>query len=73
MSKLINAQLNLDKIDKNMLFQGKKGTYLNLTIWVNEKPDDFGNDVSIQQTFLTDKEKQEYFKKYIGQGKQVNK
>ncbi len=73
MSKLINAQINLDKIDKNMLFQGKKGTYLNLTIWVNEKPDDFGNDVSIQQTFLTDKEKQEYFKKYIGQGKQVNK
>jgi len=55
MSKLINAKINLDKIKDDLLFVGEKGTYLNLTIWINEdKPDKYGNTISIQQTTKKD-------------------
>lgn len=49
MSKLITAKINCSKIDKTRLFTGKKGIYLDLAIWINDQPDQFGNDVSIQQ------------------------
>ena len=49
MSKLITASIDVMKIDKSKLINGKKGTYLNLTIWVNDKADQYGNDVSLEQ------------------------
>jgi len=69
MSKLINAKINLDKIKDDLLFVGEKGTYLNLTIWINEdKPDKYGNTISIQQTTKKDEPKN-----YLGEGKFVEK
>jgi len=50
MSKLVTAKINLSRIDKKKLFTGKKGIYLDLTIWINDNPDQFGNDISIQQS-----------------------
>lgn len=49
MNKLINAKIDVTKVNKDKLFKGAKGTYLDLTIWINEKPDQFGNDISIEQ------------------------
>ncbi len=49
MGKLITASINVMKINKEMLIEGKKGKYLNLTIWVNPEPDQYGNDVSLEQ------------------------
>jgi len=49
MSKLLNCKIDVMKINKSMLFTGAKGTYLDLSIWLNDKPDQFGNDVSIEQ------------------------
>jgi hypothetical protein len=49
MGKLITAKIDVKKIVKALLFEGKKGTYLDLIIWINDKPDQFGNDISIQQ------------------------
>jgi hypothetical protein len=62
--KLITASIDVMKIEKSRLITGKKGTYLNLTIWVNDKEDQFGNDVSIEQR--TDKGQT---KIYLGNGK----
>ena len=64
MSKLITASIDVTKINKSMLIVGQKGTYLNVSIWVNDEPDKFGNDVSIQQK--TDKDAP---KIYLGNGK----
>jgi hypothetical protein len=65
MSRLINAKINLDKIKDDLLFVGEKGTYLNLTIWINEeKPDNYGNTISIQQSTKKDEPKI-----YLGEGK----
>lgn len=49
MSKLIKAKIDVTKIQKALLFVGKKGTYLDLNIWINDKPDNYGNEISIQQ------------------------
>ena len=64
MSKLIFAKIDVAKIDKERLFEGKKGTYLDLTIWINDKPDKYGNDISIQQSTKKDEDKI-----YLGDGK----
>lgn len=64
MSKLINAKIDVTKIDKAKLFKGEKGTYLDLSIWINSEPDQFGNEVSIQQST-----KKGEAKIYLGNGK----
>jgi len=46
MSKLITAKIDVMKIDKKRLFKGEKGTYLDLTIWINDTPDSYGNILS---------------------------
>ena len=64
MSKLITASIDVTKIQKALLYKGEKGTYLKLSIWQNDKPDQFGNDFSIQQT--TGKDEPKIF---LGNGK----
>ena len=44
------ASINLSKIDKTKLIEGKNGTYLNLVIWDNkEGADQYGYHFAIQQ------------------------
>lgn len=47
-----------------MLFKGQKGTYLNFNVWINDNPDKFNNDASIEQQVPRDEPKN-----YIGNGK----
>jgi len=49
MSKMYTGKIDVLKIDKAKLFEGKKGTYLDLMIWINDEPDKYGNHLSIQQ------------------------
>ena len=64
MSKLVTASIDVTKIEKNLLYKGKKGTYLDLSIWFNDEPDQYGNDCSIQQTTKKDEPKI-----FLGNGK----
>jgi len=64
MSKLLTCKIDVTKIDKSLLFKGKKGTYMDVLIWLNDKPDQYGNDCSIEQ-----KVKMGEKKNYIGNGK----
>ena len=69
MSKLINAKINLNKIKDDLLYVGEKGTYLNLSIWINEgNPDKFGNTISIQQTTKKGEDKI-----YLGEGSSLKR
>lgn len=67
MSKLITASINLKKVNQDLLIPGEKGKYLNLTIWVNDEKDQYGNDVSVEQRTEKGKEKI-----YLGNGRQWN-
>lgn len=72
-----SISINGDKIDKSALYQGKSGTYLNLTLMENrEGPDQYGNDGFVVQDIS--KERRQAGErgpiignwKYIGGGKQ---
>ena len=68
MGTLINASIDLTKVDKTKLVKGK---YLNLTISVNDNLDNYGNNVSL--TIQQSKEEREIkaSKTYLGNGKVV--
>ena len=72
MAKLITASIDVTKLDKGKLVKGKKGTYANLTIWVNDEVDQFGNDVSIQQSLSKEERESGAAKIYLGNGKTHN-
>lgn len=64
MNKLLIGKINLSKIDKTRLFEGKNGKYCDIAIWFSEEPDKFGNNLSIQQSTKKDEQKI-----YIGEAK----
>lgn len=52
MASIIKANINLNMIPKDKIFEGKKGKYLPITVTLNDEPDQFGNDgpVVVAQT-----------------------
>lgn len=50
MNKLFLGKINLSKIDKSKLFDGKTGKWMDITVWFNEEPDEYGNNLSIEQS-----------------------
>ena len=68
MSILINASIDLTKVDKTKLVKGK---YLNLTISINDNLDNYGNNVAL--TIQQSKEEREIkaSKTFLGNGKVV--
>ena len=68
MSKLFHAKIDLAKIDKEKIFVGKKGKYIDVSIWLNDEEDNYGNTMSIQQST-----KKEETSIYLGNGKEYQK
>lgn len=68
MATLINASIDLTKIDKSKLIKEK---YLNMTIAVNDNLDNYGNNVSL--TIQQSKKERDLkaSKTYLGNGKVV--
>ena len=52
MASIIKASINLTAIPKDKIFKGKKGSYLPITITLNDELDRFGNQgpVVVEQT-----------------------
>ena len=52
MASIIKTSIDLTKIPKDKIYQGKKGKYLPITITLNNEPDQFGNQgpVVVEQT-----------------------
>lgn len=67
MSKLLKISIDVTKIKKEFLIKGKKGTYANLDIWLNDEPDQYQNDAGVKQTCKL--ENGTYESHYIGNGK----
>lgn len=49
MSKLLTGSIDLSKIDQTKVVEKNGHKYLNLTVWLNDEPDQYGNDAGIQQ------------------------
>jgi hypothetical protein len=51
MSKqMIQLKIDVNKIDKTKLYNGKKGTYLDATLFLNDQVDQYGNHGFIVQS-----------------------
>jgi hypothetical protein len=71
MSRKISVSIDLMKIDKTHIFEGKKGAkYINVECWINDdQPDDqFGNNIGVKQSY---KDGDSFKGHYIGNGKTV--
>lgn len=42
--KILTGTIDVSKIQKERLYKGKKGTYLNITIFLNEENDKYNNN-----------------------------
>lgn len=69
MAKLMNISIDVTKIDKAKLITGKKGTYLNLTVAINDEKDAYDNDVSAWQGQTKDEVQAKAQKTYLGNGR----
>lgn len=69
MGQLINLKLDVSKIDKKKLFRGAKGTYLDLTVSVNDDADQFGNNVSAYISQSKEERERKEPRTYLGNGK----
>ena len=49
MGQIIKVNLNVDAIDGNRLFKGKKGRYIDLSIFVRDEVDQYGNQGFVTQ------------------------
>jgi hypothetical protein len=68
---IINAKLNLDKIQKEKIFKGEKGNYYDVTITIFDKPDQYGNNVSICDSQTKEQREAKEPRNYLGNGKTV--
>jgi hypothetical protein len=68
MSTLINASIDVTKIDKSKLYNGK---YLNLTISINDSTDQYGNNVGLTESQTKEERDLKTSKRYLGNGKVV--
>jgi hypothetical protein len=72
MSQILAASIDLTKIDKTRIVQGKNGAqYYNLTIIVNDTKDQYGNDISVQQGQTKEERASKAKAVYIGNGKKI--
>ena len=50
MSKILAVKIDVSKIEKEKLYEGKKGTYLDAVLFLNDEDDKFGNNGMIVQS-----------------------
>jgi hypothetical protein len=71
MATILNASLNVAKIDSTKLIQGKTGQFLNVTITINDEVDKYGNNASIFESQSKEEREAKIPKNYLGNGKVI--
>jgi hypothetical protein len=71
MAQLFSASLDVSKISKDKLVKGEKGTYLNLTISINDEADQYGNVLAITESQTKEERESKAKKNYLANGKLV--
>jgi hypothetical protein len=72
MAQLIAVSVDLTKIDKTRIVEGKNGgKYINLTISVNDEEDQYGNNVSLWQSQTKEEREAKENRLFLGNGKSL--
>ena len=70
MSKLISISLDVTKIPRDKIIAHKNGSkYVALDVWINDDPDQFGNDCSVNIRQTKEERDAKGKKTYCGNGK----
>lgn len=69
MAKLIELKIDVTKVNKSKLYVGTKGTYLTLTVALNDEEDQYGNNVSCWEAQTKEERQIGEDKNYLGNGK----
>lgn len=67
--QILNFSINLDKLDKSKIIKGEKGKYYNVTAFVSDEEDNFGNNVSVITSQTEEERKAKAERTYLGNGK----
>jgi len=70
MGALINLSIDIDKLPREKFIKGKKGTYYNFTLSINDDTR-FGNNVSAFDSQTKEEREAKKTKSYLGNGKVV--
>jgi hypothetical protein len=71
MAQLFSASLDVSKISKGKLVKGDKGTYLNITVSINDEEDNYGNVLTITESQTKEERESKAKKNYLANGKLV--
>ena len=66
MATLYKLKIDVTKIDKTRLFKGKKGTYLDLDMWVEDEPDQYGNHGGLSHSQSKEERESKTRRIYVG-------
>ena len=71
MAGIVKGSIDLTKIPKDRIVEGKKGKYLNVVITVNNEVDQYGNNASITVDQTAEERQAKAQKTYLGNAKVV--
>ena len=71
MSTIVNASLDLTKVEKAKIIDGKKGKYINVTMFINDEADQYGNNASVIMSQTKEEREAKTPRVYLGNGRTV--
>ncbi len=71
MRKTLSLKIDVSKIDKSKLYQGKKGTYLDAILFLNEQDDQYGNNGMVVQSATKEEREQGQKGAILGNSKEL--
>jgi len=66
---IVNASLDLTKIEKSKIIKGKKGSYINITMFINDEVDQYGNNASVILSQTKEEREAKTPRVYLGNGR----
>lgn len=72
MAQIISVSIDLNKLDKSRIVEGKNGSkYYNFTINVNDEKDQYGNDASVTISQTAEERQAKAQRTFVGNGRVV--
>jgi hypothetical protein len=71
MSAIVNFSLDLTKLPKDKMIKGKKGTYINLSLNLNDQTNQFGSNASVVVSQSKEEREAKEERVYVGNGKVI--
>lgn len=69
MSAIVNFSLDLSKLPKEKIVKGKKGTYINLSLSLNDETNSYGQNASVTIAQSKEERDAKQDRVYVGNGK----